>query len=93
MKRVVILAWSLFILSTTGAVVNAGTWAYPDGGKWHYGVGATGSFSDYYHESKKHSATVTRDGDKDYSEMGAGDWAKARLTRYYHGCEFFYNIL
>ncbi|MDR1473286.1 MAG: lactococcin 972 family bacteriocin [Lactobacillales bacterium] len=91
MKKFVILALSSFVLSTTGVVVNAGTWEYPCGGEWHYGVGATGSFSDYRHGSKEHSATVTYGSEKDHSRVSAGSWAKARLTRY-HGCEFFYNV-
>jgi lactococcin 972 family bacteriocin len=91
MKKFIVLALSLFVLSTTGVVVNAGTWAYPSGGEWHYGVGATGSFSDYRHGSKDHSATVKNGNDYDKGEASAGHWAKARLFCF-HGCEFFYNV-
>jgi len=91
MKKFVVLALSSIVLASVSVVINATT-EYPDGGQWHYGVGTTGSFSDYYHEHRKHSSTVTYGNESDKSIMNKGDWSKARLTRY-HGCNFYYNVL
>lgn len=89
MKKLVISTLSLIVLITGGITVSAAT-EYPDGGTWNYGVGATGSYSDYLHNSKQHSATVTKGRQRSYSEQPPTKWAKARLFEY-SGCEFFYN--
>lgn len=90
MKKFVVITELLMILATT--VVVSAAREYPCGGEWHYGVGATGSFSDYYHDGRDHTATVKHGADYDKGEASKGYWAKARLTRY-HGCSFYYNVL
>lgn len=81
---------SLIVLATGGASVVQAATEYPDGGTWNYGVGATGSYSDYLHNTKTHTATVSKGNDKSHSQKGPREWAKARLT-IYSGCNFYYN--
>lgn len=54
------LVCTIMILFTcfSGSVVLATT-VYPAvGGQWNYGVGITGSYSDYMHGQKIHTATI-----------------------------------
>ncbi|EGO5014717.1 lactococcin 972 family bacteriocin [Enterococcus faecalis] len=90
MKKIVVFALSLIVLATGGASVVQAATEYPDGGTWNYGVGATGSYSDYLHNTKAHSATVSKGDDKSSQSAKKGSWAKARLT-IYSGCNFYYN--
>ncbi|PQF22952.1 lactococcin 972 family bacteriocin [Enterococcus mundtii] len=76
MKKIVVCTLSLIVLAT--------------GGTWNYGVGITGSYSDYFHGTKRHSATVKKGSDESYQAQGAGVWTKARLGAY-SGCNFYYN--
>lgn len=89
MKKIVVCTLSLIVLATGGIAASAAT-EYPDGGTWNYGVGITGSYSDYFHGTKRHSATVKKGSDESYQAQGAGVWAKARLGAY-SGCNFYYK--
>lgn len=62
------------------------------GGEWDYGVGVRCGYSDYYHGSRKHSATVKRGSERNQAIAYGGSWAKAIIwsfppTR----MEFFWN--
>lgn len=61
------------------------------GGTWNYGVGVTGSFSDYYHASRAHTATTKKGTKIDKAGNPAGKWAKSRLL-VYSGCNFYYGF-
>lgn len=62
------------------------------GGEWDYGVGVKCGYSDYYHGSKKHSATVKRGGEKNYAESAGGSWARAKIVHFPPTrMEFFWN--
>lgn len=93
MKKKVILTYSMLlalsagIVSASAASVNAG------GGTWNYGTGITGSYSDYYHPYKTHTASVhsSGGGQKDTDRAYGGDWAKARVS-VWNGCSYYWNV-
>lgn len=90
--RTLVCAFMLLITLGSATTINAAT-AYPDGGTWNYGVGVTGSYSDYYHPSKYHCATVVAPDDtSDQSCAPKKQWAKARLL-VYSGYEFYYSYV
>lgn len=91
MKKLVIAFLSSIVFLTTAFVAD-GAVEYPAGGEWKYGVGVTGSYSNYLHNTRRHSATVKKGSKEDYEAKSAKEWAKARLFEY-SGCEFFYNVL
>lgn len=73
------------------SVAAAGNYENPGGGTWHYGVGLTGTYSDYFHSSRRHQSSV-RSGSKTVQKRaGAGSWSKARLT-VFSGCEVFWGF-
>ena len=86
-KHALCLAVIFGSLTTTSAVLAAEV----GGGTWNYGVGVTGSYSDYYHGSKTHSSTVQKGDSVDSHRVGSGSWAKSRLT-IYSGCSFYWNV-
>jgi len=90
MKRFVVLLLACATIANSALIVSAAT-SYPDGGTWNYGVGITGSYSDYLHNTKEHSATVKKGSEVDSHKVGATKWAKSRLT-IYSGCNFYYNF-
>lgn len=73
------------------SVAAAGNYEYPAGGKWHYGVGLTGTYSDYLHSSKAHTSSVTYGTEKSKGYGQPGSYSKARLTRF-HGCNVYYGF-
>ena len=87
-KFVTTLMLSMTLL--TGITASAATQYQPEGGTWNYGVGATGSYSDYLNHRYEHSSTVTKGNKKDKSQVGPGVWAKSQLWEY-SGCHFYYN--
>lgn len=83
---------TLMALNIGSATVSAkGYTKYPAGGRWNYGTGVTGSYSDYYHAKKTHSASVVKGAKMDKARAGKGAWAKSRLT-IYSGCSFYYDV-
>ncbi len=86
MKKIIVSALAFTVFGTGVLGVKADS---VGGGTWNYGVGFTGSYSDYYHATREHSSTVRKGakGDKDFD--GPGNWSKARLTEY-SGCQFFW---
>lgn len=63
------------------------------GGTWNYGVGLTGSYSDYYHGNRVHTAATThKDSPSSYGKADPGYWAKSRLTKL-SGCSYYWNVL
>lgn len=88
------LVCTIMILFTcfSGSVVLATT-VYPAvGGQWNYGVGITGSYSDYMHGQKIHTATVSHpEATPSMARAPANSWAQARLTKY-SSCSFYYGV-
>ena len=69
--------------------------AHVDGGEWHYGVGWTGTYgySNYYHPTKSHTATVKNGSHHNSQRQVAGVWAKASITKISPtGMEYFYGF-
>jgi lactococcin 972 family bacteriocin len=91
MKKVVLLS---YLVLTLGAGIGAkAATQYPSaGGTWNFGVEATGSYSDYFHGSRTHSATVSKGTKASRAQAGRGAWARGRLWEF-SGCNFYYNVL
>lgn len=88
-KKIMALFCTLFALSVITVGVGA---VSTGGGTWNYGVGVTGSYSDYLHPTRVHTATVKRSDMKpSMARASYGEWAKARLTSW-SGCQFFWNV-
>ncbi len=90
MKKFVVVLLAVTSLATGSMAVYADS-PYPDEGQWNRGVGITGSYSDYFHHNKTHSATVSKGSSIDSHKTGGNTWAKSRLTTW-SGCSFFWNI-
>lgn len=90
--RKLVCAIMIMFTCFSGTTVLAAT-EYPAvGGQWNYGVGITGSYSDYMHGQRIHTATVTHpNSSPSMARAPANSWAKARLT-IYSGCSFFYGV-
>lgn len=89
-KQYIACLVTLIVLATAGKLyvdaVSVG------GGTWNYGVGLTGSYSDYYHPAYYHTATVWYTHDNYHKDDGVpGEWAKANLWRY-SGCHFYWDV-
>lgn len=73
---------SLAFVASGAAAANATT-SYPEGGTWNYGVkwGGGGQdfvYSDYFHGSRKHKASVcTTSGCSKTDWIAKGNWANA----------------
>ena len=54
------------------------------GGQWNYGIGWTGNFgySDYYHSTKKHSATTVWGSEVNRGVANPGRWAQSKIYRW-----------
>ncbi|MDR1568128.1 MAG: lactococcin 972 family bacteriocin [Streptococcaceae bacterium] len=79
----------LLALGGVGITVSADT--------WDYGYTLGGAYSNYYHESKTHSATVVNrnTGATSKDTKTAGAWARASIGLPLIGgqASFYYNIL
>lgn len=85
---VVTLLCSLLLPATVFA-------AFVDGGEWHYGVGWTGTYgySNYYHGSRSHTATVKNGPVSNSQRQGAGAWAQTSITKIPPtGMEYYYGF-
>lgn len=93
MKKKVILTFAMLLGLSGGAIGVSAASVSVGGGTWNYGVGITGSYSDYYHPSKTHTASVhsSGGGQKDTDRAYAGQWAKARVS-VWDGCSFYWNV-
>ncbi len=76
-KLALIFAVASFVVPTVALAADVG------GREWHYGVGYTGTYgySNYYHETKKHSATVSSDTKTVTVTQKKDIWAKASITK------------
>lgn len=84
--------WAILWVAMTG-IVQAAT-SYPAGGIWKKGVNPTGSYSHYYHETRRHSAIVSHPVDGSNRVVRNADvWAKANNYLRYSGCSFYYNVM
>lgn len=91
MKKKVTMMYAMIFALTIGVVsVSA---VSKGGGTWNYGVGITGSYSDYLHPDKIHNATVISGGggQKDTDRDFGGKWAKARVS-VWNGCNFYWGV-
>ncbi len=79
MKKMISIAFLLTILATGAISVSAGTLYPPEGGHWNYGVGFSGTYSDYRHDQRYHMATVIKGNTRNDGYGKAGSWAKANL--------------
>ncbi|MDR1473171.1 MAG: lactococcin 972 family bacteriocin [Lactobacillales bacterium] len=64
------------------------------GGEWNYGIGWSGNFgfSDYFHGSNRHSASVKRGDDLQRAVNNPGAWAQAKLFHFPPTrMDFFWN--
>lgn len=88
----------LFVISfLVGGLFVSGTAfaASVAGGTWHYGVGYTGTYgySNYYHPSRSHTASVKQGQLVNSQRQGAREWAKASITKIPPtGLEYFYGF-
>lgn len=72
------------LVAATGLAVSGSALAASvGGGTWNYGVGWSGTFgySDYLHNTKKHSASVENGSTVVRVTQGKGTWAQASLTK------------
>lgn len=88
----------LFVISfLVGGLLVSGTAfaASVAGGTWHYGVGYTGTYgySNYYHPSRSHTASVKQGKLVNTQRQGAGLWAKTSIDKIPPtGLEYFYGF-
>ncbi|WP_314208712.1 lactococcin 972 family bacteriocin [Vagococcus salmoninarum] len=69
----------LGFFATTSVVLAAEV----GGGTWNYGVGWSGTFgySNYYHGTKTHSASVESNGSINSQTKKKAEWAKTSITK------------
>ncbi|OHW62380.1 bacteriocin [Andreesenia angusta] len=68
--------------------------AYVEGGVWDYGTTSTKVYSDYYHQSKEHTASVSAGGKIVRSgNVSKGQWAKASMSKSWYQTGYaYYNV-
>lgn len=90
MTMSLILAGMLF-----GAIVSpaSATVTYPAaGGRWEYGLGSTGNYSNYFHQTRAHGSTVSYSAQTARSiKVAAGVESRARINNWvWPGCQYYY---
>ena len=92
MKKIISFAFACTFLMTGIISASAATQYPAEGGHWNYGVGTTGTYSDYRHDQRDHVATVKKESSKNQDTAGPREWAKARLW-VYSGATCYYGLL
>ncbi|MCU1526698.1 MAG: hypothetical protein JWP75_461 [Frondihabitans sp.] len=70
------------------------TVTFPGGGTWDYGTNA-GTYSNYFHKSKKHATSVVN-GNATYASSGtarANAWSKVSIFHTWTGNKAFYRFV
>lgn len=97
MKKVkhVLMSFSVIVVLLLPVFTYAAT-QYVDGGQWNYGlcISKLCGYSDYYHDTKTHSSTVTHPtAGSNKSEAGPGQWSQAKLfSTPPSGMSYYYNV-
>ncbi|WP_162873039.1 lactococcin 972 family bacteriocin [Austwickia chelonae] len=76
----------ILICTVSAAVIASGStaafaYAEVDGGKWDFGHGPFDTYSNYWHPTKNHGSSVTRNGQKfDSGCASPNEWSRASVN-------------